>query len=90
MPRLVAILGRMRARDVGPDYTYYGIASPWLQASAAVSLYVALVCDESVCTWEIGCSVGPTGRTISCYWSSRCGLLQYIPAPEEPCGALRA
>lgn len=32
MPRLVAILGRMRSRDVNPDYTYYGIASPWLQA----------------------------------------------------------
>lgn len=31
VPRLVSILGRMRARDVGPDYTYYGIASPWLQ-----------------------------------------------------------
>lgn len=31
MPRLVRILARMRAREVGDDYTYYGIASPWLQ-----------------------------------------------------------
>jgi hypothetical protein len=29
--RLVTILSRMRAREVGDDYTYYGIASPWLQ-----------------------------------------------------------
>lgn len=31
MPRLVRVLARMRAREVGDDYTYYGIASPWLQ-----------------------------------------------------------
>jgi hypothetical protein len=31
VPRLVRILARMRAREVGDDYTYYGIASPWLQ-----------------------------------------------------------
>lgn len=33
VPKLVAVLKRMRAREVGPDYTYYGIASPWLQVS---------------------------------------------------------
>ncbi len=32
VPKLVAVLKRMRAREVSPDYTYYGIASPWLQA----------------------------------------------------------
>ncbi len=31
VPKLVAVLKRLRAREVGPDYTYYGIASPWLQ-----------------------------------------------------------
>jgi hypothetical protein len=31
VPRLVRVLARMRAREVGDDYTYYGIASPWLQ-----------------------------------------------------------
>ena len=31
MPKIVAILGRLRSREVGADYTYYGIASPWLQ-----------------------------------------------------------
>ena len=25
------ILEKLRLRDVGPDYAYYGIASPWLQ-----------------------------------------------------------
>ena len=36
VPRLVALLERCRARDVTPDYTYYGIASPWLQARGGV------------------------------------------------------
>ena len=29
--QVVKILEKLRARDVGPDYAYYGIASPWLQ-----------------------------------------------------------
>lgn len=28
---MVAILEKLRSREVGPDYAYYGIASPWLQ-----------------------------------------------------------
>ena len=35
VPRLVRVLARMRAREVGDDYTYYGIASPWLQVRLA-------------------------------------------------------
>ncbi|KDD73994.1 adaptin, partial [Helicosporidium sp. ATCC 50920] len=31
VPRVVAILERCRAREVPQDYTYYGLASPWLQ-----------------------------------------------------------
>jgi len=37
-PRLVALLARLRSRDVSPDYTYYGIASPWLQVKALRAL----------------------------------------------------
>jgi len=37
-PRLVALLARLRARDVSPDYTYYGIAVPWLQVKALRAL----------------------------------------------------
>ena len=29
--QLVRVLEKLRARDVSQDYTYYGIASPWLQ-----------------------------------------------------------
>lgn len=31
MPRVVAVLDRCKQRDVSQDYTYYGLASPWLQ-----------------------------------------------------------
>ena len=31
VPRMVHILERLKARDVSQDYTYYGLASPWLQ-----------------------------------------------------------
>ena len=31
VPRMVHILDRLKARDVSQDYTYYGLASPWLQ-----------------------------------------------------------
>lgn len=34
IPRMVHILERLKARDVSQDYTYYGIASPWLQVRA--------------------------------------------------------
>lgn len=34
MPRLIRILDRLKARDVPQDYTYYGLASPWLQVRA--------------------------------------------------------
>jgi hypothetical protein len=31
-PRVLRVLERLvNLRDVSPDYTYYGIASPWLQ-----------------------------------------------------------
>lgn len=39
VPKLVAVLQRLRSREVGPDYTYYGIASPWLQARCMSSLH---------------------------------------------------
>jgi len=31
--QIVRLLEKLRARDVSQDYTYYGIASPWLQVS---------------------------------------------------------
>ncbi|PRW60941.1 AP-2 complex subunit alpha-1-like [Chlorella sorokiniana] len=31
VPRIVAVLDRLKQRDVTQDYTYYGLASPWLQ-----------------------------------------------------------
>lgn len=31
MPRIVRVLERCKQRDVSQDYTYYGLASPWLQ-----------------------------------------------------------
>lgn len=34
VPRLIAVLDRCKARDVPQDYTYYGLASPWLQVKA--------------------------------------------------------
>ena len=32
VPKLVKLLERLRNKDVTPDYAYYGIPSPWLQA----------------------------------------------------------
>lgn len=32
--RIVRVLDRCKARDVPQDYTYYGLASPWLQVKA--------------------------------------------------------
>ena len=32
--KLVKLLERLKNREVSPDYTYYGIASPWLQVYA--------------------------------------------------------
>lgn len=32
VPRIVQVLERLKQRDVTQDYTYYGLASPWLQA----------------------------------------------------------
>ena len=37
-PRLVALLARLRARDVPPDCTYYGIACPWAQVKVLRAL----------------------------------------------------
>ena len=37
-PRLVALLTRLRARDVPPDCTYYGIACPWAQVKVLRAL----------------------------------------------------
>lgn len=34
MPRVVQLLERLKQRDVTQDYTYYGLASPWLQVKA--------------------------------------------------------
>ena len=34
VPRVVALLARLMKKDVTPDYHYYGIPSPWLQASS--------------------------------------------------------
>ena len=31
VPRLVALLERLKSRDISQDYTYYGLPSPWLQ-----------------------------------------------------------
>ncbi|GAB4815001.1 hypothetical protein N2152v2_002047 [Parachlorella kessleri] len=31
VPKLVSVLDRLKAREVTQDYTYYGLASPWLQ-----------------------------------------------------------
>jgi hypothetical protein len=31
VPRIVRVLERCKQRDVSQDYTYYGLASPWLQ-----------------------------------------------------------
>ena len=31
VPRIVRVLERCKQRDVTQDYTYYGLASPWLQ-----------------------------------------------------------
>ena len=38
LPRLAAVLDRIRARDVTPDYTYYGLPTPWLAAKALRAL----------------------------------------------------
>lgn len=31
VPKVIAIMDRLRSREVTPDYTYYQIPSPWLQ-----------------------------------------------------------
>ena len=33
--KLVKLLERLKNREVSPDYTYYGIASPWLQVQTS-------------------------------------------------------
>ena len=38
VPKLVAIMERMRNREVTQDYTYYGLASPWLQVKCLRAL----------------------------------------------------
>ena len=35
VPKLVSVLDRLKAREVTQDYTYYGLASPWLQVHPA-------------------------------------------------------
>lgn len=46
---LVAVLERCRARDVPQDYTYYGLASPWLQVKALRALqYFPAPADPAV------------------------------------------
>ncbi len=46
LPKLVAILDRMKKRDVQPDYTYYGIASPWLQVKCLRVLQYFPITDD--------------------------------------------
>lgn len=36
--KLVKLLERLKNREVSPDYTYYGIASPWLQVFIVASI----------------------------------------------------
>lgn len=35
VPRVVNLLARLVKKDVGNDYHYYGIPSPWLQVHSA-------------------------------------------------------
>ena len=51
-PRALRVLERLVAlREVPPDYTYYGIASPWLQVCVCVVCVCVLciVCVLCVC-----------------------------------------
>ena len=49
VPKLVAILERLRERDVPQHYTYYGIPSPWLQVKILRALqYFAAPEDPAV------------------------------------------
>ena len=38
--KLVKLLERLKNREVSPDYTYYGIASPWLQVCIITDLRI--------------------------------------------------
>ena len=55
MPRIVAVLERCKQRDVTQDYTYYGLASPWLQVSGwwmgevTVRLMLAAATNRTCC-----------------------------------------
>ncbi|KAK9841331.1 hypothetical protein WJX74_004023 [Apatococcus lobatus] len=46
LPKLVAILDRLKKREVQPDYTYYGIASPWLQVKCLRVLQYFPITDD--------------------------------------------
>ena len=39
--KLVKLLERLKNREVSPDYTYYGIASPWLQVCTITGSRIA-------------------------------------------------
>ena len=75
MPRLVRVLARMRAREVGDDYTYYGIASPWLQVRLCTrgqGLGLSIVLQATTAARRPGCrsaSIAPppaAGMTVPC------------------------
>lgn len=47
VPRVVGLLARLIKKDVTPDYHYYGIPSPWLQARPyPLSLSLRLIYSE--------------------------------------------
>ncbi|DBA96016.1 hypothetical protein WJX77_003113 [Trebouxia sp. C0004] len=46
--KLVKLLERLKNREVSPDYTYYGIASPWLQVKCLRVLQYFPVPDDPV------------------------------------------
>ena len=78
LPKLVAILDRMKKREVQPDYTYYGIASPWLQVKCLRVLQYFPITDDpalltilldilrKIITGDAPLPVGSTLTSCSC------------------------
>lgn len=86
-PRLVALLARLRARDVPPDCTYYGIACPWTQVKVlrALQYFPPPVAGGSGA--GAGSADAPTRRAASAALKSAIDAAAAVWAPSSSSNA---
>ena len=68
MPKVVKLLERLKNRDVPADYTYYGIASPWLQVRVSKAAGAAF---SKMYYCPRPCSVHVSVASI-CFYTNAC------------------